>query len=759
MSEYDFTFTDTKEKQAPEQAQPYNFEFSATNVEALPEQVKMEEDPEGYWDWASLEGARTFFEAASLNVGDNLASAMVATYHALNDPNPIQDTWKTYYDIVQEDYRKGQDKYAEEFPVASTALGVAGAIASPASYIAAPASLGGTVARATAEGAIAGAGSAESKEEILGKASEGALWAGGTSAGMGFLFKGLSRKNIQKDLDSVDEAGNAVFTPITLAADTQRGGESTIQGLYRDIVAPTYLAKTKIRNQEDLIMNPLERRVVSAKENLHLIGKDVKANTSLLNSNFKESKEQMREGFRQVNLRIGDDITDATQAIKANNEVLKEAARGGYTQFSIDMNQQILKDAAGFREQVLNLSFPVNVAGKPRQALVNNVKTAKTPQAQYDAIDNLWRDAGFEVVKKNNKGQDRYFPMKLGSLSNAVYKRILNSDRLSARVGNKSSLLTTIENNLGFLSDKVVKGRIKADTLMTNRNELAMKANSISDTTLGDADRAVLRAAVDAIDESIITKLPTEQAKKAFVADKEAWSTYTKFKDAVQMKSKAGEFGMFEPADYIDVLRKHSKGSTGKGKSLLQAEAEVVNARMTANREGIKEHAHAVMKDVTNQQAISLSKLAKQKRTKLEQAKKDYSKQYKGVTKQYEQSLNKAERGIEIQRLQTELSELEEHIGLLNAQRTQRNPSWFQSIAAVGLLGGFVAGGVGGVGAAAAVGTGVGAALASRTGQRVVAGQTGLQTAIRNNPQNMLQTSQLLGRVMAEQAVEPEPQQ
>lgn len=180
---------------------------------------------------------------------------------------------------------------------------------------------------------------------------------------------------------------------------------------------------------------------------------------------------------------------------------------------------------------------------------------------------------------------------------------------------------------------------------------------------------------------------------------------------------------------------------------------------MTANREGIKEHAHAVMKDVTNQQTISLSKLAKKKRIELEQAKKDYSKQYKGATKQYEQSLNKAERGIEIQRLQTELSELEEHIGLLNAQRTQRNPSWFQSIAAVGLLGGFVSGGLGGVGAAAAIGTGAGSMLASKTGQRMVAGQTGVQTAMRSNPKNTLQTSRLLGRVMAEQAVEPEPQQ
>ena len=758
MEEFSFDLPAKQPSQEPSN-DGFDFKLPPSPVRVSPEQAKMEEDPESYWDWASLEGARTFFEAASLNLGDNLSSAMVATYHALNDPNPMKDTWKTYYDIVQSEYRKGQDEYAEEFPVASTALGVTGAIASPASYIKAPTKLAGMITRATAEGAVAGAGSAESKEEVLGKASEGALWAGGTAAGFGYLFKGLARKNIQKDLDSVDEAGNEIFTPVTLAANTERGGESTIQGLYRDIIAPTYVAKTKIRNQEDLIMNPLEKRVISAKVNLNLIGKDVKANTALLNAKFAEAKEQMREGFRQVNMRIGEDITDAKEAIKANNEVLKEAARSGFSDFSVDMNQQILKDAAGFREQVLNLSFPVNVSGKSRQGLVSAAKTAKTPQEQYYALDNLWKDAGFESVKKNAKGADRYFPMKMDSLTKSVYNRILSSDKLSARVGSKAGLLNMIDNNLGFLSDKVVKGRIKADTLMTNRNELAMKANSIADNTLGDADRAVLRAAIDVIDDSIIAKLPTEQAKKAFIADKEAWSSYTKFRDAVQMKSKAGEFGMFEPSDYIDVLRKHSKGATGKGRSLLQGEAETVNSRMVANAERIKSHAHDTIKDVTRQQIISLSKLSKKKRVQLEKAKQDFKKQYKGSSAQYEQSINKAQRGIEIQRLETELGELEEHIGLLNAQRSQRNPSWFQSIAAVGLLGGFVAGGAGGVATAAAVGTGVGAGLATKTGQRLVAGQTGMQKAMRNNSQNMLQTSQLLGRVMAEQNVESDSQQ
>lgn len=731
----------------------FDFKFTPSKTQVPLAEAKMKEDPEGFWGWASLEGARTFFEAASLNLGDNAASAIVATYHAMNDPNPIEDTWKTYYDIVQADYRKGQDEYAQKHKTASTLLGVAGAIASPASYIKAPSTLAGMASRATVEGGIAGAGSAESKEEILGKAKEGALWAGSTSLGFGFLFKGLSRKNIERDLDSVNEAGEEVFTSITLAANPKNSGESTLQGLYRDIIAPTYLAKTVIRNQEDLIMNPLERRVVNAKENLMLIGKDVKANVSLLGAKFKESKEQMREGFRQVNQRIGEDITDAAQAIKANNEVLKDAARKGYSDFSVEMNQQIMKDAAGFREQVLNLSFPVNVSNKSRQGSISSIKSAKTPQEQYDLLDALWKDAGFESVKKNAKGADRFLPLRKESLEKEVFAKISQSDRLSARVGNKSGLFKMIDDNIGFISDNISKGRIKASTLMTYRNELAMKANSIADTTLGDADRAVLRATIDVIDDGIIARLPSEAAKKSFKADKEAWSSYVRFKDSVKARSKAGEFGMFEPKDYIDVLRKQSKDVSGKGRATLQAEAERVNARITENADKIKENAHSVMRDTTNQQIISLSKLSKQKKKQLEQARKDYSRQYKGANKQYEESINKAERGIEIQRLQTELNELEEHLGLLSAQRSQRNPSWFQSIAAVGLLGGFFVGGVGGAAGAAAIGTGVGAALASKTGQRAVAGQTGLQTAMRNNPQTTLQTSQLLGRVMAEEQV------
>lgn len=769
MSRFDFVLPDKPKPQPQQPEQPpveYNWDLPPSDVDKPIELAKMEENPEGFWDWASLEGARTFLEGMSFEFSDNIGSAISATYFAMQDEGEGLSSWKTYYDMLQKEYREGQDKFELENPVASTALNITGSIANPLSYIKAPATVSGMIARSAGEGALYGIGSAEDSDEILGLATEGAIWGAGTSATLGFMYKGLSRKNIQKDLDGVSESGKEVFTPITLSADIEKGGESTIQSLYRDIVAPTYLAKTAIRNQEDLITNPIEKRIASTKENLDLIGKDVKANTSLLRDKFKETKEQLREGFIQVKNQIGEEITDAKDVMKFNNEKLIYEAKNGLSKYSVEMNQQIQKDLAGFREQVLNLSFPTEVGGKQAQLLVDKVKMAKTPKLQNDAMGELWSLVGFNSVKKNLKGGDRVFPMRTQDLASDVYKRILSDGRKRARIGNKDSLAKIIDNNLTLIDESINKGRVKADDLMTARNELAMKANSFADTTLGDGDRMVLRTAVSAIDDMMMKKLLKANPKngaeavKSFQADKQAWNQYVKYRGAVKKRNKAGEKGRFEPSDYIDVLIKQDADGVARDKGLLLQEAETVHDRVTKNRDLIVEDAHSVMRDVTNSQISGLAKLAKQKKKQLEQARKDFKKQYKGEERQFEEALNRKQRGIEIQKLETELSEMQEHLALLNAQRSQRNPSWFQSIAAVGLLGGLALGGVTGAAGAALGGTLIGGALGTKTGQRFVAGQTGMQTALRNNKQTALQTSQLLSRVMADEATQPEqPQQ
>ena len=65
MEEYGFELPSKQTPEAPPN-QGFDFKLPPSPVSVMPEQAKMEEDPESYWDWASLEGARTFFEAASL---------------------------------------------------------------------------------------------------------------------------------------------------------------------------------------------------------------------------------------------------------------------------------------------------------------------------------------------------------------------------------------------------------------------------------------------------------------------------------------------------------------------------------------------------------------------------------------------------------------------------------------------------------------------------------------------------------------------
>jgi hypothetical protein len=372
-------------------------------------------------------------------------------------------------------------------------------------------------------------------------------------------------------------------------------------------------------------------------------------------------------------------------------------------------------------------------------------------------MDELWRDAGFEVVKKNSKGRDRVLSIKLEDLFADVNKRLTSDSQMKTITKNNEARVKLIQEELSGLAEDIVNGRIKADDLMATRNALAMRANSFSDTTLGDASRAVLRTAVDSIDNAISSKLTPKQAVQ-FKADKEAWANYVRFKDSVESKKKAGQFGMFEPSDYINILGKQSSKKAGKGKGILQAEAEKVHARVEKMQNNIKKNAEEVLKEALDSQVNGLNKLRKQKMKLLEDARKESKSAFKGATAKYELELNKAQRGIETQKLQVELDEINEHLAILNAQRSQRNPSWFQSIAAVGLLGSFLVGGGAGVGVATAVGVGVPAALASRTGQKFVAGQTGLQQGIRSNMPEVLEGSRLLSRVMAEQAVEGTPE-
>lgn len=765
MNEYNFDIPKSRVKNNPEREQ-YSFDIPPSKAKAPDEVVKATKDPDGFWDWASVEGARTFLEGMSFNMSDNVGSAISAAILAAQDKGEGLGAWRKYYDILQKDYKEGQEKFEQENPTAAAGLTIAGSIANPANLLAAPVAtanvaskvgqVGAMATRAGIEGGLYGLGEAESFSEIPSKVAEGAIWGSATAAPIGYMFKGLSRKNIQKDLDSVNAEGEEVFTPITLAADMDKGGESTIHGLYRDIIAPTYLAKTIIKNQEDLITRPLERRVINAKENLSLIGKDVKANTELLTQKFKDTKEQMKEGFRDVQARIGDDIKEAAEAIKATNEVTKNAAKEGLTPYSIELNQQILKDAAGFREQVLNLSFPTAVGSRQAQGLIDKIKRAENPQKQNAIMEDLWNKFGFQSVKKNDKLKDRFFPLKKGYVDTEVYSKIVSTPSLRAAAKNKNSLVKSINDNLGFINDSINKGRINVNELMSYRSTLARKANSFADTTVGEVDRAVLRTAVSAIDDVILRKLPSEAQRKAFKADKEAWAHYSKFDDAVEAKGAAGEFGRFDPSDYINVLKKSDKS---KSQGLLQKEAEVVNSRIEANRKQLKDHAHEVMRDTMNQQTIALSKLAKQKKAALDKAKKEAAKRYKGAEAQFAESYNKAQRGIEVQKLQTELAEIEEHLSLLNSQRSQTAPSWFQSIAATGLLGGLITGSVFGAAGGAAVGIGLGGALGTKGGQRLIAGQTGAQTAIRENIGNVLNTSRLVGNVMAQEAVTDNPQQ
>ena len=271
----------------------------------------------------SLSSAQRFFSSAALGWGDEMGLVVAAAVNSqLIDPlvaPELNSTFSEEYQRLKKRYDEEQAAFTERQPGAALAADIGGAIASPATYVAAPAAVtarlgqltgvGGTAARtgafggrAAVEGAVYGAGEAREGERLQGAeagATAGLIGAGltkGVTSAGGFAAEVISKRRIAGDL--VDESGN--FIPITLAAKSGEGTESTIQSLYRDIVAPTFGAKAIIKEQEGPILKNAEE----------LLEKHVNWEKQL-NSGIKETEAEIDTLFKNAEKAFrtsGDDL-------------------------------------------------------------------------------------------------------------------------------------------------------------------------------------------------------------------------------------------------------------------------------------------------------------------------------------------------------------------------------------------------------------------------------------------------------------------
>ena len=536
----------------------------------------------------SLNGARMFLQGMTSGFSDEIglgiaAYAVAATNSDLPDfikKNPAMlpvtaayttltsagDIAKIYREMKQE-YQAEEAQFKEENKGAALGLEVAGAFASPITYIGgAPTTLGKIAARGAAEGALYGAGTSATTDDMLSRAVSGGLAGaitGGAVGGLGWLFNKATSRKIAAPLE--DEAGN--FIPITLAADKKKdGAEVFLHSLYKDVVGPAFGAKGIIRAQEEQVIAPLVLKQSRRKELLDKIKDRSDKAITAANVQMKNSIDKIGQQTQAAKSVVKEGTETAEEAIKGKYDPLlgKEGAVMSKAMKEIDDNLETAN--AGFRLAAFDSSLP---AGTPK-AQLQMVLDAPNPNVAMQRLDALWTDFGFQSLK------NRSFRINPTQLQNDMVRKIQQDPTYELLATSKGEIKAALGNALSFVESKTRKGGyIDGNDLTTIRNSLGTAAAAKSDAGGNQALLQSLYRDVQSSIDDIMEKQLSGKGLAQFKADRAAWKSNTILRDAVTSTSKkTGQYGRFNPDDWIGAIARNSPRDARRGTGPLRTEAE-----------------------------------------------------------------------------------------------------------------------------------------------------------------------------------------
>ena len=700
------------------------FDDIVGNIDKTEEQAELES---GEWLMKdNLSTAAAFLEGATFGWSDEIGvGAAAAAISATGE-----ETYDQAYKRLKADYDASQADFARRQPTAALTAEIAGAILSPAAKIGAGIkganTLTGLAIRGGGEGAVYGAGKAKDVDSIAKEAGTGALFglgAGGLIGAGGWLLKKKIATPLEKD---------GVFTPITLAAKTDDPSEALYQAFYRDVVGPSLGGRGVIRAQEEKIVAPLVLKQAEREKAL----KDF----------VRASKAEGAEASARLSNAI-DDVTETGKVkgvdIVGQAEISADVIKGKYDKFLgskgeiIARKTQELKNTVETNNDMLRLAaFDNSVPVGAKKADVAKVLEAGDPNIAMNQLEKLWKDEGFRSIK------DISFRMKPEELLGEIEKAVTKDTTLSLLAG-KTGVRTLIEDGLVTLASKrnPKTGRIKGEDFSAVRNSFGMAASKMSDE---GGQAALMQGLYRTIQDVLDTNMKKQLSGKrldAFEGDVDAWASQTVLRDAVTRAStKAGRQGRFTPDEWIAAIKKNSPQQARRGKGPLRAEAEQL-AALTAKQEGsVISNADKLANKLSARRGNELKRV--KNRAVAERA--ALAKESLKLKKNLRNNPNNAELLAQNMKKQDELKEAitvgSKELDTISKLRTSDTPSWFQQLAASAVIGGATGFSSGVQGGATAIAGTVGASrlLASPASQKIVAGQTAAQEAIRQGLQKPL---------------------
>ena len=681
------------------------------------EQVEIES---GEWLMEdNLSTAFAFLEGATLGWSDEFGAGMAAAgLSAATD-----ETYDEAYSRLKAAYDARQKDFAKRQPAAAMGAEFAGAVVSPVSKIGAAgkaaSTLGSMVGRGVAEGAVYGAGKAETAEEMYREGAQGALF-GAVGAGVigsaGWLFKRKIAAPLEKD---------GQFTPITLAADRGSPSEAFIQSFYKDVVGPSFGGKGLIRAQEEKVVAPLVQRQKESTAMLKGVVDAGKRETA-------EAKVALTAATKKVDSDAALSKLDATARKEASEQIIK----GNYAPLLGSDGAVIARKASQIKKSMDNNSdalrlaaFAESVPLGAKKKDIAKILEADDPNIGQLRLEKLWQKEGFKSIK------DISFRMKPEELLTEIEKKVTSDPTLTLLAG-KSGVRTLVEDALAVLAVKrnPKTGRIKGEDLSAVRNSFGMAAAKFADEGEGALKKALYREIQGVVDKNMKSQLSGKRLTE-FEGDVSAWAAQTVLRDAVTAASaKAGRKGRFTPDEYVAAIKRNSSLQARRGEGPLRAQAEELAAATANQKEVVTESANKLVKKLTARREKELMRVKNQ--NKAEQA--ATLKESTRLKKELSSNPAAAERlAVNMKRqdeLTAEISDKAEELAKINTARTLESPTWYHQLAASSVIGALTGAGGGatggwsaGLGAGAlAFGTTVKAAkgLASEAAQKAIAGQS-----------------------------------
>lgn len=689
----------------------------------------------------SLAATQRFFSSVALGWGDELGlwtAAIAASQTTDKTAKEIYAEMRKTYDSQQEEFKRRQEG-------AALAADVVGAIASPATYVAAPAAIAGRIgqtgslaARAAAEGAAYGAGEAGEGRRLEGAqagAIGGLIGAGvvkGVTAGSGKALDIVSKRRVEGDLVDID----GDFVPLTLAASDPKGVEGLIHTFYRDVVAPSFGGKGIIKEQEEVILKKAEDYVEAQKAFSAKLDEGVRTKEQQIKQQLTDAEKRLKEQGQQLKDVKKQETRDKVASLQSKLGALKTGkAEEVVAKAASDTRKVLDARRLNFRNEAFINSFPEGATSKD----IENVLKIEDIGSRARALDSLWNTKGYSMIK------NKTFRFKSGELEKNLERALQNDSYFRVNTVDIPSVMKVF--NLAVEDVKFFKdpsGRVQGDLVSSLRSRIGTLANQATDPQ----NRRALYTLQDEIDKIMKSQL-TDAQKKAFEKEAGKWKTTVVLREAIEgAQVDPKKRGYFNESDWINEVSKNNRWDSRYGTGPLNKTARVLETNLRQTEKSIakraanlgKTKARLVEKEIKehkNKLAASLDKID----NRLSANKAALSRNPQ-LSSEIASDISKKET------LTAEINILDRDLNQLQELRASKNPTWYYTLAATGILAGLTTGGAVGAGTAAGIAYGAGRVLATPKAQRVIAGQTPKQQSI----QRMLQsdrtgrTAEILGQ-------------